>query len=58
MPKITVTARNEPAQFNADDTFAVSVRRVTTTNCTVNIVRVDAVAGWGQLLMFNWMAWE
>ena len=58
LPVVIVTARNEPAQANADDTFAVSVRRVTPTNCTVNIVRVDTAAGWGQLLMFDWMAWE
>ena len=58
VPTVIVTARNEPAQSNAEDTFAVSVRRVTTTNCTVNVVRVDTAAGWGQFLMFDWVAWE
>jgi hypothetical protein len=57
-PKVLLTARNEPAQANAADTFAVSVRSVTTTTCTVNIARVDTAAGWGQLVMVDWLAWE
>jgi hypothetical protein len=57
-PKVLLTARNEPAQANAADTFAVSVRAVTTTTCTVNIARVDITAGWGQLVMVDWLAWE
>jgi hypothetical protein len=57
-PKVLLTARNEPAQANATDTFVLSVRSVTTTTCAVNIVRVDAPAGWGQLVMIDWLAWE
>jgi hypothetical protein len=57
-PKVLLTARNEPAQANANDTFVVSVRNVTTTTCTVNITRVDTAAGWGQLVMVDWLAWE
>ena len=41
-----------------DDTFAVTVRAVTTTSCTVNIVRVDNPSGWSQQVKINWLAWE
>ena len=54
-PTVVVSARSSS---DVDDTFAVTVRRVTETNCTVNIVRVDAAAGWGQHLQINWFAWD
>jgi hypothetical protein len=41
-----------------DDTFAVTVRAVTTTSCTVNVVRVDNPSGWSQQVKINWIAWE
>ena len=55
VPNVIVSARNVP---DVDDTFAVTVRRVTTTTCTVNVVRVDTTAGWGQHVRVNWVAWE
>lgn len=57
VPNILVSGRADPLQ-NVDDTFTVSVRRVTTTNCTVNITRTDTAAGWGQHVQVTWMAWE
>ena len=54
-PTVVVSAR---CATDVDDTFAVTVRRVTETNCTVNIVRVDTAAGWGQHLQINWFAWD
>ena len=57
VPRVLVSGRADPNQ-NVDDTFAVSVRRVTTTNCTVNITRTDVSAGWGQHVQVTWMAWE
>jgi len=54
-PTVVVSARSAT---DVDDTFAVTVRRVTETNCTVNIVRVDTAAGWGQHLQIDWFAWD
>ncbi len=56
-PKILVSAANAPG-WDVDDTFAVSVRRTTTTNCVVNIMRVDINGAWSQPLLINWQAWE
>jgi hypothetical protein len=56
VPNVLVSARNATA--GVDDTFAVTVRTVTTTTCTVNVVRTDAAAGWGQHVLVTWMAWE
>jgi hypothetical protein len=55
VPKVLVSARSAS---DVDDTFAVTVRRVTTTTCTVNVVRTDTPAGWGQHVQVTWMAWE
>lgn len=57
VPKVILS----PSSGNAvpvDDTFAVSVRDVTATTCTVNIVRVDTASGWSQQVKINWLAWE
>ncbi len=57
VPKVIIS----PASGNSvpvDDTFAVSVRALTTTTCTVNIVRVDNPSGWSQQVKINWLAWE
>jgi len=56
-PKLLVSAANDPG-WDVDDTFAVSVRKATTTNCVVNIMRVDLNGGWSQWLLVNWQAWE
>jgi hypothetical protein len=52
---VLVSARSAS---DVDDTFAVTVRRVTTTTCTVNVVRTDTAAGWGQHVQVTWLAWE
>ncbi|PWU22036.1 MAG: hypothetical protein C5B50_00320 [Verrucomicrobia bacterium] len=48
------------AQAGSDfgDTFCVTVRKVTTTNFVVNIVRVDQTNSWGQNLRIAYHAWE
>lgn len=55
VPNVLVSPRSA---VDVDDTFAVTVRRVTKTNCTVNVVRTDTPAGWGQHVQVTWMAWE
>jgi len=57
VPRITVTAQNEVA---ADDVFIITVRSITTTQCTVNIFRANVPngTGWGQQLRLNYVAWE
>jgi len=57
VPRVVVTTRNDPL-FNVNDTFVATVRAVTTTNFTINVVRVDAAAGWAQQLRADWLAWE
>lgn len=39
-----------------DDCFAVTVRSVSTTAFTVNVLRVDTRKGWGQDLQLDWHA--
>jgi hypothetical protein len=57
IPRITVTPQNETA---VDDVFIVTVRSVSTTQCTVNIFRANIAngTGWGQQLKLNYVAWE
>jgi hypothetical protein len=55
VPNVLVSARSAS---DVDDTFAVTVRRVTTTTCTVNVVRTDNPSGWGQHVQVTWLAWE
>jgi hypothetical protein len=55
LPNVLVSARSVS---DVDDTFAVTVRRVTTSTCTVNVTRTDAAAGWGQHMEVTWLAWE
>jgi len=57
-PKIIVTPSNDPGFNNVDDTFNLTVRNVTTTTCTVNIIRLDAATSWSQNVRINWQAWE
>ena len=57
-PKVLVSAQNDPAFSNVGDTFAVAVRTISTTSCTLNVVRVDSQNGWSQNLRVNWLAWE
>jgi uncharacterized protein involved in type VI secretion and phage assembly len=56
-PRVLVSPSADP-NWNVPDTFVASVRSVTTTNCVVNILRVDASIGWSQFLRVNWLAWE
>jgi hypothetical protein len=57
VPTVVISA-NSGNVVPVDDTFAVSVRAITTTSCTVNIVRVDNPSGWSQQVKINWVAWE
>ncbi len=55
VPKVLITASG--GQF--PDTFAVTIREVSTTRFRANIRRVDGTGGWGQTgLRINWMAWQ
>jgi hypothetical protein len=55
-PNVTCTARNE-GSTNFNDTFAVTIRSVSTTQFVVNIQRVDnTTTGWGQNLLLSWIA--
>jgi hypothetical protein len=57
VPNVILSARSGNS-VPVDDTFAVTARVVTTTNCTVNLVRVDTSAGWSQSVIVNWLGWE
>jgi hypothetical protein len=57
VPTVVISA-NSGNVVPVDDTFAVTVRAVTTTSCTVNVVRVDNPSGWSQQVKINWIAWE
>jgi hypothetical protein len=54
VPKVILTPRG--ADFN--DTFVATTRRITTSYCVVNIVRVDQNHEWAQDLMLDWFASE
>ena len=56
-PKVIVTPEHEPG-WNVSDTFVATVKSVSTTACTVNIVRVDVNGGWNMALRLNWIAWD
>ena len=56
-PRVVATVAADPA-WDVDDTYVVSVRKVTLTSCVVNILRVDSASGWSQSLRVNWIAWE
>ncbi len=58
IPKIIVSAANDPAFQNVNDTFAVSVSSNSVSAFRVNVVRVDAPTGWSQQLRINWQAWQ
>ncbi len=57
IPKIVANARHE-AGTNYDDTFVVTIRSISATSVTFNILRVDQNALWAQNLLLDWMAWE
>jgi len=57
VPNVVISALNGNVS-PVDDTFAVSVRDLTATTCTVNIVRVDNPSGWSQHVKINWIAWQ
>jgi len=57
VPTVTATAVNQVGT-DYPDTFAVTIRRVTTTNMVVNIVRLDSGNPWGQNLRVAYHAWE
>ena len=55
LPTLTATVRNDPG-WNVNDTFVVSVRSLTPTSVTFNILRVDVAGGWNQNLLLDWIA--
>lgn len=57
-PKVTATPRNDYPSWDVGDTFAVTLRRISTTQFVVNIFRVDDTGGWSQSLKLDWVAWE
>ena len=58
IPKIIVSAANDPAFQDYGDTFAVSVSSNSVSAFRVNVVRVDMATGWEQQLRINWQAWQ
>ncbi|HWY31481.1 MAG TPA: type VI secretion system tip protein TssI/VgrG, partial [Candidatus Acidoferrum sp.] len=58
IPKVIATISADPGNPTANDTFAMSIRSISTTNFSVNVVRVDAPTGWGQQPHLNWQAWQ
>ena len=56
-PRIVVTPEHAPG-WNVGDTFVATVKTVSTTSCTVNVLRVDQNGGWSMDLKLNWIAWE
>lgn len=58
IPKIIVSAANDPGFPDVNDTFVVSVSSNSVSAFRVNIVRVDAPTGWSQQLRINWQAWQ
>ncbi len=58
-PKVIASISGDPGFASASDTFAMSVRALTTTTgFTVNVMRVDSASGWSQQLRINWQAWQ
>lgn len=58
IPKIIVSAANDPGFPDVNDTFVVSVSSNSVSAFRVNVVRVDTPTGWSQQLRINWQAWE
>ena len=57
-PKVTCTVRNS-AVAGATEMFAVTTKQISTTQFSVNVLRMDAPSGsWGQSLQLDWMAFE
>lgn len=56
-PLFQATAKNQ-AGTNYNDSFIVKVRSISASAVTLNIVRVDVAAAWGQYLQLDWMTWE
>jgi hypothetical protein len=57
VPRVVCTIVNDdPLQTNANDTWAVSIRNISTTQCVVNIVRVDFNGGWASQPHLSWFA--
>lgn len=64
-PYTFINANNVKVQLTAKtttaDAFFLSVRNITTTNCTIDICRVDqfnSTIGWATAFDIQWLAWE
>ena len=56
-PRVICTIVNDdPLQTNANDTWAVSIRNISATQCVVNVVRVDFSGGWASQPHLSWLA--
>jgi type VI secretion system VgrG family protein len=57
VPKVIATPSGDPRE-SLGESFAATVRSVSTIACQVNIIRLDSSIGWAQSLQLNWIAWE
>jgi hypothetical protein len=58
-PKVIASLSGDPIYSTAADTFAMSIRAITSaTGFTINVYRIDAPTGWAQQLRVNWQAWQ
>jgi hypothetical protein len=58
-PRVICTIVNDdPLQTNANDTWAVSIRNISATQCVVNVVRVDFNGGWASQPHLSWLAFS
>jgi hypothetical protein len=56
-PRVIATVRNDSG-WDVGDTFAVTIRKVSSTQFTVNVLRLDSAQPWNQNPLLDWMAWE
>jgi hypothetical protein len=53
---IPVVTINASLQGSFSDSFAVTIREITTTNFTWNLCRVDSTANWSATIYSRWIA--
>ncbi|MEY4875331.1 MAG: hypothetical protein RL708_480 [Bacteroidota bacterium] len=56
-PKIVATVVSANS-VPVSDVFVLTVRSISATSVTFNILRIDTAAGWSQNLKIDWTAWE
>jgi hypothetical protein len=56
-PRVICSVVNDdPAQPNVNDAWVASVRNISTTQCVVNIYRIDNPSGWSSAAHLSWIA--